>query len=178
VLCRRMRKDFAVAAFAAAALIASVGFVVTAAGAHPAAATYKCRNQTYSYTKGAKNILNSTAGPRVRTSAPGSQALTDNRIVGGYETEMTGKFVDVTTQFLPGQKVSRLESVTLYPTVGKPKHFVIGTNPNHDEVYKYDLIKDRGQVMVPVNGDDGSGRATPKLKRVVVKARESCFATQ
>jgi hypothetical protein len=105
-------------------------------------------------------------------------SLTDNRIVAQLAPFMTAKFVNITTDYNPALKWSRLESVTLYPMKGHRKHFAIVKNPNKDDVYKYDLLKDRGQVQLPVSGSDGQGRATPKLRKVVVKAKENCFATQ
>jgi hypothetical protein len=173
-----MRTRSAVSLLAAAALAAAPTLGITGAGAHPATATYKCRTQTYSYTQGAKQILNSIKGPKVRTKASGQQSLTDNRILASFAPQDLAKYLNITTNYDPAQKVSRLESVTLYPKKGHKKTFKIVTNPNKDYVYKYDLLKARGQVQVPTTGSTAQGRATPKLTKVVVKAKENCFATQ
>jgi hypothetical protein len=158
--------------------------VFAAAGAATAAsgATYKCRAQTISWSQGKKNVLDTTKGPKTRTKGTGGVTLADGRVKAGWGVapglSVPSKFLDIVTTDMPGQQVTRLESVTLYPTKGKAKTFKIVRNPDKDEVYTYDLIKSYGQVQVPTSGDDGSGRATPKLKKVVVKAQESCFATQ
>jgi hypothetical protein len=163
-------------------LVASTLTVAHAAGngtaGTAAGAAAKCRTQTYTYVKGRKPLLSSARGPRVRTASHGTFTLTDNQVLAEYQPVNNGvpaKFLNLTTS---NPLNSRLESVTVYPTKGKHKTFKIVANSNKDFVYKYDLLKDYGQVMLPVSGDDGQGRTTPKLKKVVVTARESCFTTQ
>jgi len=158
-----------------------VGPTVTTAGATgggTAAAASKCRSQTYTYVKGRKPLLTSKRGPSVRTSSAGTVTLSDNQVLVQYQPVNNGvpaKFINITTL---NPNNSRLESVTVYPVKGKHKTFKIVANSNKDFVYKYDLLKDYGQVQLPVSGNDGNGRATPKLKKVVVTARESCFTSQ
>lgn len=141
-------------------------------------AAAKCRSQTYSYVKGRKPVLGSIHGPHVRTASHGTVTLTDNQVLAQYQPVNNGvpsRWLNLTTS---NPANSRLESVTVYPVKGKHRTFKIVANSSKDFVYKYDLLKDYGQVMLPVSGNDGNGRATPKLKRVVVTARESCFTTQ
>jgi len=158
-----------------------VGPTVTTAGAvgsGAVAAASKCRSQTYVYVKGRKPVLTSLRGPHVRTSSAGTVTLSDNQVLAEFQPVNNGvpaKFINITTL---NPNNSRLESVTVYPVKGKHKTFKIVANSNQDFVYKYDLLKDYGQVLLPVSGNDGNGRATPKLKKVVVTARESCFTSQ
>jgi hypothetical protein len=180
-----MRREITLSVVVAAGLLlAPTASAVTAAtAAHPAgngtvAAASKCRSQTYTYVKGRKPLLNSAHGPYVRTASHGTFTLTDNQVLAQYQPVNNGvpaKYINLTTST---PENSRLESVTVYPTKGKHKTFKIDANANKDFVYKYDLLKDYGQVQLPVSGNDGNGRATPKLKKVVVKARESCFTMQ
>jgi hypothetical protein len=179
-----MRKLMAVpVSLALGALLSPVlmGTGESAAASHAATSSLKCRSQTFTYKHNAnKHKLTSKKGPHVRTSGSGTQTLDDNRVTATYEPVPTdAKFVNVTTDTPDASgMVSRLESVTLYPKGKKKKHWKIVKNPNKDFVYKYDLLKDYAQVQLPVNGTDGQGRATPKINKVVVKAKEDCFTTQ
>jgi hypothetical protein len=155
-----------------------------AAAAHPAAGVFTCRNQTFTWTQGAKNELNSSHGPKVRShDAPShTTKLTDNRVNATYQvmfvTVSTEKFVNLTTIYDQTQpKYSRFTKVILYPVKGKKKAYRVVKNPNHDYVYKQDMIKDYSQVQLPVSGSNGQGRKTPKIKKVVVKVGENCYAT-
>jgi hypothetical protein len=158
-----------------------VGPTVSTAGAvggNAAGAAAKCRSQTYTYVKGRKPLLTSSRGPHVRTSSAGTFTLSDNQVLAEYQPVNNGvpaKFLNLTTL---NPSNSRLETVIVYPVKGKHKTFKIVANSNKDFIYKFDLLKDYGQVLLPVSGDTGGGRTTPKLKKVVVKARESCFTSQ
>jgi hypothetical protein len=170
-----MNSRLVLAGMVVAAIAVPPASGLSAASAHPTAATPKCRTQTYSYTRGKKNVLNSVKGPKIRTKSPGMKTLTDNQIVAQYQFVSDAWFVNITTNDPNGFQVSRLLSVSLYPTKGK--RFTVKMTPNEksDQNYKYDLLRDNGQVTVPVSGKDVNGRPTPKLKRVVVKAKENCY---
>jgi hypothetical protein len=87
-------------------------------------------------------------------------------------------FFNLTTTDV-GTQITRLESATLYPKKGKKKSFKIKENgTSNNASYKYDIVLDHGQVLGPTSGDTGGGRSTPKLKKIVVKAQESCFTSQ
>lgn len=159
-------------------LVAPAVPTASAAGHGTVGASSKCRSQTYTYVKGRKPRLTSTHGPHVRTSSAGTLTLSDNQVLAEYQPVNNGvaaKYINITTL---NPQNSRLESVTVYPVKGKHKTFKIVANSNKDFIYKYDLLKDYGQVQLPVSGDDGQGRPTPKLKKLVVKVRESCFTSQ
>jgi hypothetical protein len=161
-------------------IAAGLTLLPSAVSARPLASTH-CRHQTFTWNKAKTPALNSAKGPRVRTHASGSAALTDNLVTAGLSTagDIPARFVDVTGNTTPqGNQITRLESVTVVPVKGKTRTYKINGNPNDDEVYSRDLLKDYEQVLLPVSGQDGQGRKTPKLKKVTVTAIENCFATQ
>jgi hypothetical protein len=57
-------------------------FLPTAASARPVASTH-CRHQTFTWSRSKTPALNSGKGPRVRTHAAGSAALTDSVVTSG-----------------------------------------------------------------------------------------------
>jgi hypothetical protein len=139
-------------------------------------ATAKCRSQTYTYVRGRKPLLSSVKGPHVRKSANGIVSLTDNQVTADYQPVVNGAHDPFLSVEPVNPQVTRIESVTLYPTKGKHKRYKI-TAHSSDEAYKYFLIKDYGQVQLPVSGDQGS-RPTPVMRKVVVTAKENCFTSQ
>jgi hypothetical protein len=179
-----MRRGLAVSVVVVGLLVAPAVTVARAAGSSAVGAVgavgaaSKCRSQSYTYVKGRKPLLTSKHGPHVRTSSSGTISLSDNQVLAQYQPVNNGvaaKYINITTL---NPLNSRLESVIVYPVKGKHKTFKIVANSNKDFIYKYDLLKDYGQVMLPVSGNDGDGRATPKIKKLVVKVRESCFTQQ
>jgi hypothetical protein len=178
-----MRSAIALSAVATSLLVVPIaGFTsanssAASVTAHPATATLKCRSQTYTYVRGRKPLFSSTAGPHVRSSANGAVTLSDNRVTATY-TAVNAGVHDPFVNVLPvNPQVTRLESVTVYPVKGKHKRYKIVANSNRDFAYKYDLIKDYGQVLLPVSGNQGA-RTTPVMKKVVVTAKENCFTSQ
>jgi hypothetical protein len=178
-----MRSTIALSVMATGLLVAPMTAFTSAAAAahsvpaHPATATLKCRSQTYTYVRGRKPLFSSTVGPHVRNSSNGAVTLSDNRVTATY-TAVNAGVHDPFVNVLPvNPQVTRLESVTVYPVKGKHKKYKIVANSNRDFVYKYDLLKDYGQVLLPVSGNQGA-RTTPVMKKVVVTARENCFTSQ
>jgi hypothetical protein len=137
----------------------------------------KCRAQTVVWKKGHKIELNK--GPRHRSKEGATHKVTDGAVDASYGPADQAKYLDVESvyPFTQPQMFTRLKSVTLYPTKGHKKTFKPTGKPRKDYVYKYDMSKSYGQIQLPVSGSTGQGRPTPKLKKVVVKAKEVCYTT-
>jgi hypothetical protein len=145
---------------------------------HSAREIKKCRAQTVTWVKGHKIQL--AKGPRDRSgSGGGIQKVTDGAVVATYQKVDLAHYLDIESVYPVNQPqmFTRLKSITLYPTKGRKKTFKPTGHPNKDYVYKYDMSKTYGQMQLPVSGSTGQGRPTPKLKKVVVKATEACYAT-
>jgi hypothetical protein len=160
------------------AVLVMVGALLPAvAGAHDATAGTHCRKQTETWTRARHGALKSTRGPRVRSHVQDTVSLGDWLVTLQVTGDKPGRYVNVETDAPAGNaKFSHLRTVTLVPVNGEKHTYRTSSHDNNGYVASLDLIKHHQQVSVPIDGRSSLGRATPKLKKVIVTATENCFA--